>query len=363
MSKLTFILAIFTSLIFSQTNDGKIFDTGFAMEEISSKAPSELKQATWMIGSFDVKYTIHTSDTSEIVSTGKSVITLMNRGHGLMERYYSKDFNKQGTELNTISMLVYNPTQKKWLLGNVDSYKEQCRVYDGDLTDDSFILYHANRDFGWINHRYYKMLISKTDNGLILRVDNSADYGKTWVKGLTKEYTRTEEKPSWPQSKTLIGEAAEGLPDEARQFDFLLGEFEGNHTMQRPNGPIRFKDNSTAVHVMNGHAIMEFSWFDTDPNLPDAATTIIRIYNRAMRRWESLFFNNRGHSLLYFGGVKEDDKIVLHSFNAHSGTGSYSYWVFFNWQDNSYQWRSEDTRDRGKTVTNNWVIDFVRKAK
>ena len=117
----------------------------------------------------------------------------------------------------------------------------------------------------------------------------------------------------------------------------------------------------TAVYALNGHAILEHNWYDVDPNVPDAATTIVRIYNRAMRRWESLYLDNRGHSQLFFGGAKDGDKVILHNFEANTTSPLIPRYVFHDIAKDSYAWYAENSTDRGKTFNQTWGITFARK--
>lgn len=149
---------------------------------------------------------------------------------------------------------------------------------------------------------------------------------------------------------------------EAAAFDFLIGEWDTSHDMTFPNGQrAQWAANGTGVYALNGAAVMEFNWFDVDPNLPDAATTILRLYNRGIRRWENLYVPNRSHTVLYFGGVQERDAIVLHPFEA-GASGSMSRWVFHGIEKDAYHWYGEISTDRGETWAKTWLIDAERKA-
>ena len=159
-----------------------------------------------------------------------------------------------------------------------------------------------------------------------------------------------------------IGLASPDRPAEAAQFDFLLGEFDASHWRQSPQGEIRWRSNATAVHVLDGHALLEFDWHEMDPSLPDAATSILRVYNRSMRRWESLFLPNRTNSALYFGGVQEGERIVLHPFDAQTGGNPISQWIFFDIGADAYRWKGLRSLDRGQTFSPTWTIDFARKS-
>jgi hypothetical protein len=130
-----------------------------------------------------------------------------------------------------------------------------------------------------------------------------------------------------------------------------------------PNGQrAQWPANATAVYALNGSAVLEFNWFDLDPNLPDAATTILRLYNRGMRRWENLYMTNRSQSVLLFGSVQEGDEIVLHSFEA-GASGTMSRWVFHGIEKDAYQWYGASSTDRGENWNTTWTIDFARKPE
>lgn len=109
--------------------------------------------------------------------------------------------------------------------------------------------------------------------------------------------------------------------------------------------------------------ILDGSWMNVDPNLPDAATTILRIYKRQMRQWESMYTTNRGNGILYFGGVQEGDRIVLHNFDSDTSFSPISYWIFHDIQGDSYSWHAETSRDRGKTFQDTWKIEATRRTQ
>ncbi|MCB0280051.1 MAG: hypothetical protein KDD94_11130, partial [Calditrichaeota bacterium] len=157
------------------------------------------------------------------------------------------------------------------------------------------------------------------------------------------------------------GRAAEGLPAEARQFDFLIGAYDAQQEFLRPNAnSIKFPSTTTAVYALNGSAILEFSWYNVDPSLPNASTSIIRIYNRAMRRWESLFMTNRGNGNLFFGGYKESDRIILTLFEHNTSDPRISRFVFHSVEKDSYKWYGENSSDHGKSYQKFWIIEMKK---
>jgi hypothetical protein len=90
----------------------------------------------------------------------------------------------------------------------------------------------------------------------------------------------------------------------------------------------------------------------------DAA--IVRIYNRSMRRWESLYMTNRGNSVLFFGGRMEGDEMVLVLFDTDLGGGPLTRFVFHDMRPDGYSWFSEVSNDRGATFKKTWLIGVNR---
>lgn len=182
--------------------------------------------------------------------------------------------------------------------------------------------------------------------------------GKLLLNGFTQE-----EKSDFLNNENSFGQPAIGRPNEAAQFDFLIGEWTAYQQIQlAPEQWAKFPSNSTAVYVLNGQAVMEHNWYNVDSSLPEAATTIVLIYNRAMRRWECMYLTNRFNSILYFGGVTEGDEIILTPFDTDNSLLSISYFTFYDIDEDSYQWHARTSNDRGETFTRTWTINSVRKT-
>ena len=365
MTTVRYILIIFLGLslfISAQSRDGKLFDPAVNMTERSSGAPEELEQLLPWIGNWDVELKMMLNDTTVVNRTGTASFTLMNRGHGFMERFHCADFNGKGDELNTNTIIVYNPSQKKWGLGIVNSYSENISLYDGQMEGKKLIFRNAIRAIGGLTLSYYLIEFDLTNRDKLNIVHKvSQDHQQRWRTISHRTYTRREALAANLRVGNDYGQASSVSAAEAREFDFLIGEGTANHDITMPNGQqFKFPANVTAVHTLNGHAIMEFNWFDVDTSLPDAATTIIRIYNRTMRRWENLFANNRGHGLLYFGGKKEGENIVLTLFETSNNNTPFNHFVFHNIEENGYKWYAEGSWDRGKTLRKTWLIEVIK---
>jgi hypothetical protein len=343
--------------------DGRRFDPAAGMSARSAAAPEELDLVASYIGYWDVEYRVMKDGVPVHRARGEAEVTYMNRGHSVMERFACLDFNGQGEELRTISFLTYSPTSEMWILGVASGYTENISVFNGDFEEGELVLENAIRRRGGPRVTHYRVR-TETESEDLLRVilEESMDGQEPWVPQVVKAYRRRKDAPPLLARAADYGSPGPDRPEEAGQFDFLIGEWDEQHELKRPDGPIRFPAHGTAIHCLGGRAIMEYSWYDVDPSHPEAATTIVRIYNRVMRRWECLYHTNRANSLLWFGGVREGDRIVLHQFEANATDTPFSYWIFHDMKPDRYSWHADTSRDRGRTFEPTWIIEGTRKT-
>lgn len=369
--------------------DGKLFDSGVERTQPADTAPEQLTHLAPLVGDWTVAMELYQPGPEGVTvtkSAGRARVTFMNRGHALMERTRVDHFDGtgegQGHRMSTLAFLNVD-AQGLWTVGEGNSWTESIRLYSGgsiefDLpTRDGsveaktrLVVHDALRPGGGptllLLRRAYEL--EGTDR-FTMTQEASTDLGETWSPSLVRRYTRHRpegtETPFDPQFFPVrddVGLPATDRAEEAAQFDFLLGEFDAKHWQSTPQGEREWQSVGTAVHVLDGHAVLEFDSFDGDPSLPDAATSILRIYNRSMRQWESLFLPNRTHRPLYFGGVQEGDRIVLHLFDATTGPGSVFQWIFYDMKKDSYLWKGLRSPDRGETYQPTWTIEFKRKG-
>lgn len=356
-----FVLFFLSEAVAQSANDGRLFDQGREMTERSPRAPEALDQLVGVTGQWDVEVTYHPTDSTTHIASGLAEFTFMNRGWSLMERLHVDDFDGNGNANDAMAFMTFNPTTERYELGEASSFTEHISVYDGVFENDRLVLTTAERRRGGGGITTYRIVYTARSNDrLSMVLEESTNFGRSWKPLLRREYSRRTTSSDFMSVQEDYGTATSTQPDEARQFDFLLGEWTANHNILLGGNWIQYPTNTTAVFVMGGHAILEHNWFNLDTNHPEAATSIIRLYNRAERRWESLYLNNRSNSLLHFGGVWENDQMVLHSFNTRL-TDTISRWVFHSFEPDRYQWFAESSTDRGATFNETWTIDVVRK--
>lgn len=340
----------------AEPRNGRRYDSGAGMTARAPGAPAELDRAAFLLGDWDVEIEIPGAGGESRRIAAEARITFMNRGHGLMETLRAADWDGAGTPRSELAFLTYNPRLERWVWGRGDSYSESIQVADGRFDGGRLVLATSVRRNGGMTVTHTRRSLAPEGGGIVVRSEESVGDG-AWSPVETRRYRRRE-RPAAPFFAAAgFGAPAPGRPAEAAAFDFLIGEWTSTHQLTPPGGnTLRWRSNSTAVHVLDGHAVLEFDWFDADPGLPDAATSILRIYNRAARRWESLYLPNRGNTLLFFGGVREGDTIVLHPFETDLAGGVVTRFVFHDVREDGYDWYSETSRDRGLTFTKSWII-------
>ena len=346
----------------AEVRDGKLFDPGVALDAPAAGAPEAQARLAPLIGAWDFELEVSRQGQETLRSRGIAHITYMNRGHAVMERTRVSDFDGQGHAMATMTFFAVD-SGGVWTASEGNSWTEAIRVASGGFDDGGqLVLHDALRPGGGPLLLLLRRTYTLADDGFTMTFEISRDMGTTWTSSVTRRYTRREPAEDFFPVRDDVGLASPGRAPEAAEFDFLLGEFEARHWLQRPEGAARWTSNATAVHALDGHAVLEFDHHDQDPSLPDAATSILRVYNRMMRRWESLFLPNRSNRPLHFGGVREADRIVLHPFGAQTGSNPLNRWIFFDVRDDAYRWKGRNSTDRGDSFALSWAIDFVRKG-
>ncbi|MCG8458233.1 MAG: hypothetical protein MI919_18290 [Holophagales bacterium] len=357
-----------------EVRDGRLFDPGVERTEPAPTAPEQLARLIPYLGDWELTMELHRRGQEVAKSRGRARLTLMNRGHSVLERTRVQDFDGEGHAMATLAFLNVD-RQGTWTVGEGNSWTESIGLWSGGFAESAsdgdsapLVLHDAIRPGGGplllLLRRTYRF---HGADRFEMHMELSPDLGQSWSLSLARDYRRHEpaegEAEDFFPVRADAGLPAAGRPPEAGEFDFLLGEFRADHWRLAPDGSkTRWRSNATAVHVLDGHAVLEFDWHEQDASLPDAATSILRIYNRSMRRWESLYLPNRTHRPLYFGGVREGDRIVLHLFDAQTGPGSVFEWIFSDVRDDAYRWRGRQSSDRGVTYNTTWAIDFVRNG-
>ena len=359
---LALLICGFTTSVAAQPErDGQLFDQGRNMQSKSTLAHEDLDKMKSLLGQWDVVVTTHQTDSSTSSSEGMADISYMNRGYAYMSRVHIPAYDDEGNEANFIQFLTFNPPNAMWAMGEANSYTESISLYNGDFQGQDLVLTTGVRQGGGLLLTLYRVVYAFSgENSFSITLSSSTDHGIHWASQMEQVYSRREFASDFMVPREDTGKPSPDRPAETEQFDFLIGEWSAAHKINQNGQWIQFATNATAVYAMNGHAILEHSWFNVDPNLPDAATSIIRLYNRSMRRWESLYLNNRNNSPLFFGGQKEGDTLVLHNFETNTSNSLLPRYIFHDISEKTYAWYAENSTDRGNTFNKTWTITFTK---
>ena len=350
-------LLVIATLFFQYSINAANQDSGIDLTAPSKLAPLQTNEFNFALGSWQIEETNFSKDGKTSIRNGFSKITFVNRGHGYIEN--STLVDESNISDYTISFFAFGKVTQKWMMGRVNERREAVEMYDGVLENKMLVFKSAVRRSGGIDVTLIRIsYVQKKASDFAVIIEESIDYGKSWVAVSETIYNKTKRDltSTFKNTRTENDKRSK----EQKQFDFLIGDGKATQSIQLPTGKwIKFPASASAERVLNGKAIYEYNWYNVDKRNPETATSIIRIYNRNMRRWETLFYSNRANTLFFFGGKKEGDRIVLHNFETHS-ENIFSKWIFYDIKEKGYRWFAESSTDGGKIFNKTWeiVVDF-----
>lgn len=154
------------------------------------------------------------------------------------------------------------------------------------------------------------------------------------------------------------------LPDEARQFDFWVGEWAVDLRMQNPDGTWRDGARATAhvLPILSGKAVLEL-W--SDERADGIKGYSLRSFDVDRGEW-TLWLNwpgaNRSGSSSLAGGFRHGRGEFTTTARADDGSETISRYTFSDITPTSLRWDDAFSRDGGVTWSNNWIMEFSRTA-
>ncbi len=336
-------------------HDGHIFDHGHGMSQRNPRAHPMLDRMQRLRGQWSLLVVRHLRGGGQVESAGQAEIAWMNRGYALMERRHVDRYDEDGNSADVIGFLTYTPSASQWGLGEADGYSENVRMFNGVATEDGLELHDALRRAGSVRLIYFRLNYRFSGNDAFRVVLERSSDEKKWFPLEERRYKRLPEQKDFMPVSANFGSPNSDRAPESAQFDFLVGKHKAEHSILRGDRWVELTATATAVHALDGRAILEHMWCDMDQEVPDSASSIVRIYNRAERRWESLYLDNEDNALLYFGGQQEGDRMVLHRFVTQRSDQIARY-VFHDVRAGSYDWYAESSADRGRSFNKIWTI-------
>lgn len=171
--------------------------------------------------------------------------------------------------------------------------------------------------------------------------------------GVTAQATRWQAEPTWP--------VAEGLPAEARQFDFWVGEWAVN--LRTRQSDFSFADTHAAVAriypILRGKAVLEL-W-----DSRQIKGYSLRYFDVARQEWV-LWLNwpgpGRSGSSSLSGEFRHGRGDFYSRREGADGTTTLSRYSFNDITPTSLRWDDAYSQDGGDTWNGNWIMEFSRTA-
>lgn len=148
------------------------------------------------------------------------------------------------------------------------------------------------------------------------------------------------------------------------QFDFWIGQWDVNLRVKQPDNTWEDKIKSEAriYSILGGKAILEL-WDESETGIIGYS---FRYYNPSSEKWE-LWLNwpglNRSGTNSLSGDFRHGRGEFFSTRPINDSTELISRYSFNDITPNSLRWDDAYSKDGGKTWTNNWIMEFSRKAQ
>lgn len=152
------------------------------------------------------------------------------------------------------------------------------------------------------------------------------------------------------------------LPDEARQFDFWVGEWDVNLRIRQDDGSWEDQVAATAkvYPVLSGKAILELWSDDRAEGLEGYSLRYFDVSRDEWVLWLNWPGENRSGSSSLAGDFRHGRGEFFSTNRAPDGTETISRYTFSDITDTSLRWDDAFSRDGGLTWTNSWIMEFER---
>ncbi len=156
-------------------------------------------------------------------------------------------------------------------------------------------------------------------------------------------------------------------PPETEHWGKLAGVWDCSIERLLPSGNWVQGGRATWVwkYILDGFAVQDL-WFVKWINLPpvlagshrDVSGTNLRMYLPAEKRWEAVWFFNGANTTSRFDAISDDDKVIMTGVTARG----HARITFFDITDTSFEWKSELSKDEGKTWQETTRIHGIRTS-
>lgn len=165
-----------------------------------------------------------------------------------------------------------------------------------------------------------------------------------------------ETSPAFPVSPAL--------PEEARQFDFWVGEWDVNLRVRQPDGSWADQHRAEAhvYPILNGKAVLEL-W--SEDRVRGIKGFSVRAFDPRSEEWV-LWLNwpqpNQAVLGRLTGRFRHGRGEFFNEFPGQDGQTVRARYTFSDVAPDRLRWDDAYSRDGGETWSNNWIMEFTRRA-
>lgn len=158
-------------------------------------------------------------------------------------------------------------------------------------------------------------------------------------------------------------QTTDDIQSKRGQFDFWIGEWDVN--LRTKQADYSWADQKSAIariySMMDGQAILEL--WEEQGNPKGIVGYSFRYYDRSLNKW-ILWLNwpapNRSASIQMLGSFRNNRGEFFGERPLNDSTRLISRYTFSDITKTSLRWDDAYSSDKGKTWTNNWIMEFNR---
>lgn len=142
---------------------------------------------------------------------------------------------------------------------------------------------------------------------------------------------------------------------EAHQFDFWVGEWTAE--WKDADGNLAHGSNHV-IRLFDGCVIEEN--FDGRPGT-ELIGKSFSVYDKRQKQWKQTWVDNSGGYLDFTGGFTDGKMILSRKAISRKGIPVAQRMIYYNIEENSFEWNWEISYDNGKTWDLKWKLNYTRK--
>ena len=156
--------------------------------------------------------------------------------------------------------------------------------------------------------------------------------------------------------KNKFGKLNPDAPEQTKQFNFMVGEFNCDDSMLVNGEWVYSKATWNSKYILNGYAVEDTYRNETYAGMSN------RYFNTKKNKWDVYFFGMPGEHFGLWEGEKVGDKMIMRQKRKGQGNKDFeSILTFYDITDSSFKWKGGIKNIEKDTLIINWKISAKRK--